>query len=30
VNAHDETEADRIATASLALLGLPDDAEKLA
>ena len=30
VRAHDETEADRIATASLALLGLPDDAEKLA
>ncbi len=30
VKAHDETEADRIATASLALLGLPDDAEKLA
>ena len=30
VRAHDETEADRIATACLALLGLPDDAEKLA
>jgi hypothetical protein len=30
VKAHDETEADCIATASLALPGLPDDAEKLA
>jgi hypothetical protein len=30
VKAHDETKADCIATASLALPGLPDDAEKLA
>lgn len=30
VKAHDETEADRLALASLALLGLPDSAEQLA
>ena len=30
VKGHDEPEAERIAKASLALLGLPDDVEKLA
>ena len=30
VKAHDETEADRLTSASLALLGLPDGAEQLA